>query len=132
MFVLHYGIAITKTVVMFPYRKQEKLEGLQISFLVSWIHDQLQKSTFNPCPNCIQLIVLVLDLCWIMHLSHKIWYFTAHNWENWKGVFLICYCHEVYRVEAVCLKNYNYIRKITIFVKMGNFGQFLEKSIFCR
>ena len=34
-------------------------------------------------------------------------------------------------VEAVGLENYNYTWKITIFVKMWNLGQFLEKLIFC-
>ena len=29
---------------------------------------------------------------------------TAHNWQNWKIVFLSCYCHKIYRVEAVGLK----------------------------
>ena len=34
---------------------------------------------------------------------------TAHNWQKWKRVFLTCPCHEIYRVEAVGLKNCNYI-----------------------
>ena len=29
---------------------------------------------------------------------------TAHYWQNWKRVFLSCYFHEIYRVEAVGLK----------------------------
>ena len=33
-------------------------------------------------------------------------YLTAHNWQNWKRVFLSCYCHEIYRVKAVGLKYY--------------------------
>ena len=33
---------------------------------------------------------------------------TAHNWQKWKRIFLTCPCHEIYRVEAVGLKNSNY------------------------
>ena len=57
---------------------------------------------------------------------------TAHYWQNWKNVFLSYYCHEIYRVEAVGLQNYNYSWKITIFLNMWNLGQFLEKLIFCQ
>ena len=46
---------------------------------------------------------------------------TVHYWQNWKRVFLSCYFDEIYRVEAVGLKNYNHTLKITIFVIM-NFG----------
>ena len=28
---------------------------------------------------------------------------TVHNWQKWKRRFLICLCHEIYRVEAVGL-----------------------------
>ena len=31
--------------------------------------------------------------------------FTAHNWQNWKTVFLSCHCHEIHRVDEVCLKS---------------------------
>ena len=57
---------------------------------------------------------------------------TAHNWQNWKRVFLSCYCHENDKVEAIGLENdnYSYTWKLTIFVNMWNFGPFLEKSIF--
>ena len=55
---------------------------------------------------------------------------TGHNWQNWKRVLLSYYWHEIYRVEAVGLKNYNYTRKITIFLNKWNLGQFLDKSIF--
>ena len=44
------------------------------------------------------------------------------NWQKWKRVFLTCPCHEIYRDEAVGLKSCKYIWKITIFVKMWNFG----------
>ena len=41
---------------------------------------------------------------------------TAHNWQNWKKKknFPSCCCHEIYRIEAVGLKNYNYAWKIDI------------------
>ena len=67
-------------------------------------------------------------LFWILQL----YCLTAHKWQIWKRVFLSCYCHEIYKIEAVGLKNYNYTWKITIFAKMWNLGQFLEKSIFCQ
>ena len=35
-------------------------------------------------------------------------FLTAHNWQNWKRVFLPCYWYEIYRVEACGLKNSNY------------------------
>ena len=63
---------------------------------------------------------------------HKKYVLTVHNWQNWKRVFLSCYWHEIYTVEAVDLKKYNYTWKITIFVKMWNLGQFIEKSIRCQ
>ena len=57
---------------------------------------------------------------------------TAHNWQKWKSIFLTCPCHEIYRVEAVGLKNSNYTLKIKIFVNMWNLGQFRENLIFCQ
>ena len=38
---------------------------------------------------------------------HKVGTLTAHNWQNWKSVFLSCHCHEIYMVEAVSQKNSN-------------------------
>ena len=38
-------------------------------------------------------------------------YLTAHNWQKWKSTFPTCHCHEIYREEAVGLKNSNYIYK---------------------
>ena len=55
---------------------------------------------------------------------------TAHNWQKWKRVFLICPCHKIYRDEAVTLKSCRYTWKITIFVKMWNLGQYRENLIF--
>ena len=57
---------------------------------------------------------------------------TAHNWQQWKRVFLTCPCHKIYRDEAVGLKGCKYTWKITIFVKMWNLGQYRENSIFCQ
>ena len=42
---------------------------------------------------------------------------TAHNWQNWKGVFPSGYCHEIYRVEAVVLK------KIPTVLEKYNFSE---------
>ena len=28
---------------------------------------------------------------------------TPHHWQNWKRVFLLCHCHEIYRVEEIGL-----------------------------
>ena len=57
---------------------------------------------------------------------------TAHNWQNWKRVFLTCPCHEIYKDEAVGLKSCKYTWKITIYVNMWNLGQFREILIFCQ
>ena len=34
----------------------------------------------------------------------SLFYLTAHYWQNWKRVFLSCYFHKIYMVEAVSLK----------------------------
>ena len=57
---------------------------------------------------------------------------TAHNWQNWKRVFLTCPCHEIYKDEAVGLNSCKYTWKITIYVNMWNLGQFRESLIFCQ
>ena len=57
---------------------------------------------------------------------------TGGNWQKWKRVFLTCPCHEIYRDEAVGLKNCKNTWKITIFVKMWNLGQYRENLIFCQ
>ena len=57
---------------------------------------------------------------------------TAHNWQNWKRVFLTCPCHKIYKDEAVGLKSCKYTWKITIYVNMWNLGQFREILIFCQ
>ena len=33
---------------------------------------------------------------------------THYWWQKWKRVFLSCYCNEIYRVEAIGLRNSNY------------------------
>ena len=57
---------------------------------------------------------------------------TGGNWQKWKRVFLTCPCHEIYRDEAVGLKNCKNTWKNTIFVKMWNLGQYRENLIFCQ
>ena len=39
---------------------------------------------------------------------------TTHNWQNWKRVFLSFHCHDIYKVQAVSLKNPIILLKITI------------------
>ena len=57
---------------------------------------------------------------------------TAHNWQNWKRVFLTCPCHEIYKDEAVGLNSCKYTWKIMIYVNMWNLGQFHAILIFCQ
>ena len=57
---------------------------------------------------------------------------TGGNWQKWKWVFLTCPFHEIYRDEAVGLKSCKNTWKITIFVKMWNFGQNRENLKFCQ
>ena len=55
---------------------------------------------FNICLNASNL-----DKGWEIEIRNKIQEsLTAHNWQKWKRVFLICPCHKIYRVEAVGLK----------------------------
>ena len=44
----------------------------------------------------------------------------------------LVHCHKIYRDEAVGLKSCKNTRKITIFVKMWNLGQYRENLIFCQ
>ena len=71
-------------------------------------------------------------------LLHNDWPVDVHFCCRLKGSLLAklkesSHCQEMYRVEAVGLKNYNNTWKITIFVNtcMWNLGQF-EKLIFCQ
>ena len=59
-----------------------------------------------------------------------IWHLTAHKWQKWKRVFLICPCHKIYKVEAAGLKSCNYTWKIMILANMWNLGQFRENWYF--
>ena len=56
-------------------------------------------------------------------------YLTTHNWQNWKTVWGICYCHEIYRVEAVGLKNSNY--SLWISEIWGNFLKNIYFDNYC-
>ena len=64
----------------------------------------------------------------INSVSHLV-LLTAHNWQNWKRVFLTCPCHENYRGEAAGLKSCKYTWKNTIYVTMWNLRQFRENLI---
>ena len=44
-------------------------------------------------------------------LLQEVFMLTAHNWQKWERVFLICPCHEIYRDEAVGLKSCKYTWK---------------------
>ena len=47
-----------------------------------------------------------LNTAYIFSLHvHKSCFLTTYNWQNEKRVFLTCPCHEIYRDEAVGLKN---------------------------
>ena len=52
---------------------------------------------------------------------------TAHNWQHWKRVFLSCYYHETYRVDAVGLRNSNYTFKKYNFCEYVKFGAISRK-----
>ena len=100
--------------------------GQNISKTFSWIH------------RFLYLYILVLGFIYINHILQLKQFYFSTSWlvaglktgvhsfgKIEKRVFLPCYCHETYWVEAVRLK-------ITILVNMSNLGQFLEKSIFCQ
>ena len=55
---------------------------------------------------------------------------TAHNWQNWKSIFLTCSCHEIYWVEAVGLKNSNYTIKQYDFCVYVKFGAISWKKLY--
>ena len=55
---------------------------------------------------------------------------TAHSWQKWKSTFLTCPCHEIYREEAVGVKNSNYTKKYD-FCEYVKFGAFRENVTFC-
>ena len=70
---------------------------------------------------------------WISRKPHNFTKICGHHWIHLVFlIFLTCPCHEIYRVEAVSLKNSNYTWKIMVFANMWNLGQFREKLIFCQ
>ena len=78
------------------------------------------------------IVMWMYEISIIYRLLSKYTHLTAHNWKKSKRVFLTCPCHEIYRDEAVGLKNANYTLKIMICSNMLNLGLFCEKSIFCQ
>ena len=83
----------------------------------------------------ISAIIFLQHTMYLMHrrvVQTVVSALTAHNWQKCKRVFLTCPYHKIYRDEAVGLKSCKYTWKITIFVKMWNFGQCREKLIFCQ
>ena len=81
-------------------------------FISNWTHNILYPFIFFPSNSAV---------AWMTN-------WTDHKWQNWKRVFLLCYCHEIYRVKGVGLKTFHYSWKITIIVNIWNSGQFLEKN----
>ena len=87
--------------------------------------------------NISKAVICVAFIYWFIYYVYHLTcplrsHLTAHNWQKWKRVFLTCPCHKIYRDEAVGLKSCKYTRKITIFVKMLNLGQYCENLIFCQ
>ena len=48
----------------------------------------------------------------VINTKLQLLFLTAHNWQKWKRVFLTCPCHEIYRDEAVGLKNAIILEKL--------------------
>ena len=68
------------------------------------IHEYFRtKNTLWVKDNQYPLVNINCTIGWNAHIYAPM-VLTAHNWHNWKRVFLSCYCHEIYRVEAVSLK----------------------------
>ena len=69
-------------------------------------------------------------ISWCFEVEHNVECLISQDQFNdsqlakWKGVFLTCPCHKIYRDEAVGLINSNYTSKIMIFANMWNLGQF--------
>ena len=69
-----------------------------------------------------------------MLLVKQVWCPSSVTWSSTyqlttgknEKYILECPCHKIYRMRAVGQKTSNYSLKITIFVSMWNFGQFLE------
>ena len=57
---------------------------------------------------------------------------NAHNWQEWRSIFLTYPCHEINGEEAVDLKSSHYTLNITIFVNILNMWQFRLNLIFCK
>ena len=51
---------------------------------------------------------------WLIFCLEDTFNLMTHNWEDWKWVFLLCPCHEIYRVEDVGTKSSSYALKIWI------------------
>ena len=68
---------------------------------------------------CMRPITSFAAHCWLFFTIRLLLRLTTGKNER---VFLTCPCHKIYRDEAVGLKSCKYTWKITIFVKMGNWG----------
>ena len=116
----------------------QRLAKIHFTHIQTKIHKNTQDMPQNEI-NCIQIIKLISAdfgnhkiwknyfTCWVCKSTCIIlWSLTAHNWQKWKRVFLICPCHKIYRDEAVGLKCCKYTWKLTIFVKIWNLGNILK------
>ena len=57
--------------------------------------------------------IAIIALCSTITLSMVA--LTAHDWQKWKGVFLICPYNEIYRDEAVGLKVANILKNTILY-----------------
>ena len=46
---------------------------------------------------------------------------TAHNWQNWKRVFLTCPCHEIFKDEAC-----SWSKKLQMYLKNYDACEYVE------
>ena len=75
--------------------------------------------------NFLQIFLSPYFVKIIQHL-----HLTAHNWQNWKSVFLLCYFHEIYTVEAIDQENYNILEKLRFLWICKLLGNFLKSRYF--
>ena len=78
--------------VRVPCSRTQNVHGIELIIFRSWVRRA-------PSLNYKDLLCQAL----IMNVL-----LTAHNWQKWKSTFFTGPCHEIYRVEAVCLKSFNY------------------------
>ena len=114
------NIFILDTIILFVWLKKKEIRFIKINLRYSG----LLAYTLGPI-NIINDSGVHTQDC-----SYHI--LTAHNWQNWKRIFLLCYCYEIYKVDAVglnipiILKNYDFCE----YVKFRLIS--LKNPIFCK